>query len=388
MRVRVRMHTWVGTCEVGERWGVSAHSLPRDHAKPDPPAHRLKQGLPCGPSSANNIQTNTERKIVATGTRQCASRQGTTQQCRGNSCNKQVRQVTFPREGLPWDRTFWRTSPSFKHWYHISPFILMSGTQSWGFPEIFHPSMNPICRFWNYKRKIKPVFHSAFNFLLMIRPYALPSIVTCRLWYCLSEEQRGQITFFLSNVYISILGLVLASLSLLRRRLSREISAECVFLAMSLASDEATKDVQGSNDSLVMPQSKLWPGTVGSANTHKSSAHVQIAARFSENSKTASESNLSFNPAPAWFMTSGGNHETRWLQPQTGGRLATPAQTWLCSVLKNWGQPAAQMKLSSTNTPQQSLQTLFVVCWVNVADTQIKPVSCSSQRQEIKQIKE
>lgn len=121
-----------------------------------------------------------------------------------------------------------------------------------------------------------------------------------------------------------------------QRRLSREISAGCVFLAMPLASDEATKDVQGSNDSLVMPQSKLWPGTVGSANTHKSSAHVQISARFSENSKTASDSNLSFNPTPAWFMTSGGNHETRWLQPQTGGQLATPAQRWLCSVLKNW----------------------------------------------------
>lgn len=52
-------------------------------------------------------------------------------------------------------------------------------------------------------------------------------------------------------------GLVLVSLSLLRRTLGREMSAGCVFLATSLASDEATKDVWGSDDSLVMPHSEL-----------------------------------------------------------------------------------------------------------------------------------
>lgn len=152
------------------------------------------------------------------------------------------------------------------------------------------------------------------------------------LWFRTTRAEH----IFLSNVYISIFRLVWSRLALLRRP-SREISAGCIFLAMSLASEEATKDVWGSNDSLVMPRSKLWPGTVGSANTHKSSAHVQIIARFSENSKTASGSNRSFNPTPAWFMGSGGNHEARWLQPQPGGWAAAPAQRCCGRVLRNQG---------------------------------------------------
>lgn len=63
--------------------------------------------------------------------------------------------------------------------------------------------------------------------------------------------------FFLSNVYIGIFWACFSEPLALRRTLGREMSAGCVFLATSLASDEATKDVWGSDDSLVMPHSEL-----------------------------------------------------------------------------------------------------------------------------------
>lgn len=55
----------------------------------------------------------------------------------GKAVTNRSSKLPFLREGLPWDRTFWRTSPWLKHWFPASPLIVMPGTQSWGFPSIY-----------------------------------------------------------------------------------------------------------------------------------------------------------------------------------------------------------------------------------------------------------
>lgn len=153
VHVRVRMRTWAGTCEpreVGKRWGVSDHSIPREHAKPDPscPQAETRSHLwsklwqQCPDEYRKENYGHSYKTMCVTSWNHSANPEGT-------AVTNRSSKLPFLREGLPWDRTFWRISPWLKHRYHVSPFILMSGTQNWGFPEISHPSMTPVCMYWD-----------------------------------------------------------------------------------------------------------------------------------------------------------------------------------------------------------------------------------------------